>query len=74
MPPLSSFLTSGDAPGFAGEATGEAAGEAAGVAVAVGLAGGLFSGVLTSFWQAPNKAVETAKAETSNSLLILFLH
>lgn len=73
-----SSLTTGDAPGFAGEAAGEADGDATGVVigleattVAVGLGvAGLFSG-FGSFEHAPARAADAAIAETNTSLLIV---
>ena len=74
----SSFLTSdevvglaGESPGLAGEATGEAAGLA--VTAGTGVAAG-FSGTLTFGSQAPNTATLAAKTvDNINDLLIVFL-
>jgi hypothetical protein len=75
----SSFLTSGDAPGFAGEPRGDAAGEAAGdarglaVETGAGVATGLF-GASVFGSQAPNTATLAAKTvDKIIDLLIVFL-
>ena len=75
----SSFLTSGEAPGFAGEPTGDAAGDVAGdakglaVETGAGVATGLFSGTVVLL-QAPNTATLAAKTvDKIIDLLIVFL-
>ena len=75
----SDFFTSGDVPGFAGDAFGSTVGLmtglATGLAVAVGAGVGLFSGLFgvdSVPVQAPNAADETAKTVANTILLIDF--
>ena len=79
LTPLSStFFTSGEAPGFTGDAIGDATGLAIGLAGATGagVATGLFGGVVFVAvpLQAPKTATEAAKTvDNINDLLIVFL-
>ena len=78
LTPLSStFFTSGEAPGFAGDATGEATGLLIGLAGATGagVGVGLFgAGVFAVELQAPITATLAAKTvDNINDLLIVFL-
>lgn len=75
---LSIFLTSGDAPGFAGGAVGEPVGDATGdatglaVATGAGVVGGLFG--IGSFVHAPKTATDAVKiVDNIIDLLIVFL-
>ena len=67
----SAFFTSGEVPGFTGEATGEAVGLA--VATGTGVATGLF-GTSVFGSQAPNTVTLAARTvDNINDLLIVFL-
>ena len=71
---LSIFLTSGDAPGFTGEAVGDATGDETGLAAATGagVVGGLFG--VGSAEHAPRTATDAAKTvDNITDLLIVFL-